>query len=287
MNSPNVILLKKCYANKFLKKILVGNTCCCFSSTYNKLVYIVSCIFCFVGKDTDWLGFWGAYIGTILSSVVAFYVLHKQLEQNHAENRYNRELQISIMEYQTKSQWLTELKSKMVDFYNAFSQNDITMLGDCFVSYDNKGYINKEIKRISDKMKIADFAKGLLFPNKLDNKESECLVKLKTYTEEFNALLEDLNWLANLYDNENFRKDCIVRNKITQDFKKRAKQYNNIKSQRVWNLIDLDATKIYISSIVNQRIYEGVKMISPDKIISIISELIDYEQEKVNKIILK
>lgn len=78
--------------------------------------------FCFVGEDTDWLGFWGAYIGTILSSVIAFYVLHKQLEQNHAENRNNRELQISILEYQTKSQWLTELKSKMVDYYNAFSQ---------------------------------------------------------------------------------------------------------------------------------------------------------------------
>lgn len=243
--------------------------------------------FCFVGKDTDWLGFWGAYIGTILSSVVAFYVLHKQLEQNHAENRYNRELQISIMEYQTKSQWLTELKSKMVDYYYAFSQNDITMLGDCFVSNSNNGYINKEIKRISDKMKIADFATGLLFPNKLDNKESECLFKLKAYTEEFNALLEDLNWLANLYDNEKFRKDCIVRDELTQSFKKKAKQYNNIKSQRVWNLIDLGATKIYISSIANQRIYEGVKMISPDEIISIISELIDYEQEKVNKIILK
>lgn len=242
--------------------------------------------FRFVGADTDWLGFWGAYIGTILSSVIAFYVLHKQLEQNHAENRNNRELQISILEYQTKSQWLTELKSKMVDYYNAFSQNDITMLGDCFGSCDNKEYINKEIKRISDKMKIADFAKGLLFPNKLDNKESECLVKLKRYTEEFNALLEDLNWLVILCDNDKFRTDPTLRNELTQSFKKRAKQYNNIKSQRVWNLIDLGATKIYISSIANQRIYEGVKMISPDEIISIISELIDYEQEKVNKIIM-
>lgn len=239
-----------------------------------------------VGEDTDWLGFWGAYIGTILSSVIAFYVLHKQLEQNHVENRNNRELQISILEYQTKSQWLTELKSKMVDFYNAFSQNDITMLGDCFGSYDNKKYINKEIKRISDKMKIADFAKGLLFPNKLDNKESECLVKLKTYIEEFNALLEDLNWLVILCDNDKFRTDPIFRNKLTQSFKKRAEHYNNIKSQRIWNLIDFGATKIHISSIANQRIYEGVKMIPPDKIISIISELIDYEQGKINKIIM-
>lgn len=240
--------------------------------------------FCFVGEDTDWLGFWGAYIGTILSSVIAFYVLHKQLEQNHTENRNNRELQISILEYQTKSQWLIELKSKMVDFYNAFSQNDITMLGDCFESYDKKEYINKEIKRISDKMKNADFAKGLLFPKDIDHNESKFLVRLHGYEDEFNALLEDLNWLAILFGNDKFRTDPTFRNELTQSFKKKAKQYNNIKSQRVWNLIDLGATKIYISSIANQRIYEGVKMISPDEIILIISELIDYEQEKINKI---
>lgn len=242
--------------------------------------------FCFVGEDTDWLGFWGAYIGTILSSVIAFYVLHKQLEQNHTENRNNRELQISILEYQTKSQWLIELKSKMVDFYNAFSQNDITMLGDCFESYDKKEYINKEIKRISDKMKNADFAKSLLFPKKIDYMESECLGRLNTYTEEFNALLADLYWLALLYDNDKFRTDHTFRNELTQNFKKCTKQHSNIKSRRVWDFIDLSTEKIYISSVVSKRISEGVKNISPGEIISVISELIDYEQEKVNKIIL-
>lgn len=242
--------------------------------------------FCFVGEDTDWLGFWGAYIGTILSSVIAFYVLHKQLEQNHAENRNNRELQISILEYQTKSQWLTELKSKMVDYYNAFSQNDITMLGDCFGIYDNKAYIIKEIKRILDRMKNADFAKSLLFPKKIDYTEHECLGRLNTYTEEFNALIADLYWLALLYDNDKFRTDPTFRNELTQSFKKRANQYNNIKSRRVWDFIDLSTEKIYISLIVSRRINEGIKNISPGEIISVISELIDYEQEKINKIIM-
>lgn len=269
---------------KFLKKYWWVILAVVLAPLIINVLILWPAFFCFVGEDTDWLGFWGAYIGTILSSVIAFYVLHKQLEQNHTENRNNRELQISILEYQTKSQWLTELKSKMVDFYNAFSQNDITMLGDCFESYDKKEYINKEIKRISDKMKNADFAKSLLFPKKIDYTESECLGRLNTYTEEFNALLADLYWLALLYDNDKFRTDHTFRNELTQSFKKKAKQYNNIKSQRVWYLIDLGATKIYISSIANQRIYEGVKMISPDEIILIISELIDYEQEKINKI---
>lgn len=242
-------------------------------------------IFDFVGDDSTWLNFWGTYIGTVLSTMVAFYVLYKQMEQNHTENRNNRELQISILEYQIKSQWLTELKSKMADVYNAFSQNDLTMLGDSYGNYGNNQYIIKEIKRISDKMKDADFAKGLLFPKDIDRNESKFLARLHGYEEEFNALLEDLNWLAILNGNDKFRTDSNFRNEIIQNYKERARQFNNIKSRRVWELIDSGATKISISTIANLRIKEGIENISPDEIMFVISKLIDYEQEKINKIL--
>lgn len=242
-------------------------------------------IFDFVGDDSTWLNFWGTYIGTVLSTMVAFYVLYKQMEQNHTENRNNRELQISILEYQIKSQWLTELKSKMVDVYNAFSQNDLTMLGDSYGNYGNNQYIIKEIKRISDKMKDADFAKGLLFSKDIDRNESKFLARLHGYEEEFNALLEDLNWLAHLNGNDKFRTDSNFRNEIIQNYKGRARQFNNIKSRRAWELIDSGATKISISTIANLRIKEGIRNISPDEIMFVISKLIDYEQEKINKIL--
>lgn len=242
-------------------------------------------IFDFVGDDSTWLNFWGTYIGTVLSTMVAFYVLYKQMEQNHTENRNNRELQISILEYQIKSQWLTELKSKMADVYNAFSQNDLTMLGDSYGFYDKIPYIVKEIKRISDKMKDADFAKGLLFPKDIDRNESKFLARLHGYEEEFNALLEDLNWLARLSDNDKFRTDSNFRNEIIQNYKERARQFNNIKSRRAWELIDSGATKISIRTIANLRIKEGIRNISPDEIMFVISKLIDYEQEKINKIL--
>lgn len=242
-------------------------------------------IFDFVGDDSTWLNFWGTYIGTVLSTMVAFYVLYKQMEQNHTENRNNRELQISILEYQIKSQWLTELKSKMADVYNAFSQNDLTMLGDSYGNYGNNQYIIKEIKRISDKMKDADFAKGLLFPKDIDRNESKFLARLHGYEEEFNALLKDLNWLAHLNGNDKFRTDSNFRNEIIQNYKERARQFNNIKSRRAWELIDFGATKISIITIAKLRIQEGIENISPDEIMFVISKLIDYEQEKINKIL--
>lgn len=85
---------------KFLKKYWWVILAVVLAPLIINVLILWPAFFCFVGEDTDWLGFWGAYIGTILSSVIAFYVLHKQLEQNHTENCNNRELQISILEYQ-------------------------------------------------------------------------------------------------------------------------------------------------------------------------------------------
>lgn len=67
--------------------------------------------------------------------------------------------------------------------------------------------------------------KGLLFPKDIDHNESKFLVRLHGYEDEFNALLEDLNWLAILFGNDKFRTDPTFRNELTQSFKKKAKQY--------------------------------------------------------------
>ena len=47
-----------------------------------------------VGDNTIWLGFWGSYLGAIISASVAFIILAIQHKQNREENKRNRELQI-------------------------------------------------------------------------------------------------------------------------------------------------------------------------------------------------
>lgn len=47
-----------------------------------------------VGDNTIWLGFWGSYLGAIISAGVAFVILAIQHKQNREENKRNRDLQI-------------------------------------------------------------------------------------------------------------------------------------------------------------------------------------------------
>ena len=35
------------------------------------------------GDSSSWLDFWGSYIGAVLSSAIALYILYKQNQQNH------------------------------------------------------------------------------------------------------------------------------------------------------------------------------------------------------------
>ncbi len=73
-----------------------------------------------------WLGFWGGYIGAIISAAVAFIILNKQLNQNHTENEDNRALQLRVLEHSNAQQRLNELKSRLADFQIAFNILAIT-----------------------------------------------------------------------------------------------------------------------------------------------------------------
>ena len=249
--------------------------------------------FGFVGEDTDWLGFWGAYIGTILSSVIAFYVLHKQLEQNHAENRNNRELQISILEYQTKNQWLTELKIKLAEYYKSFSFNDINAIAYRILTKETNASIQiKEtrtsLKQIIDSFNIADFSKGIMFLNELTKEESEFIEKLKSYSDEFCALLEDIDWyMFEVYGHNGG--DYILKNMYVEKTKsyQQEKHTHISKSRRIWDIIIEYDYKITSKNkeIISTRMKEAMLNIKADDIQKTIVNLIDFEQETINNIL--
>lgn len=250
-------------------------------------------IFKFVGKDTDWLNFWGAYIGTVLSSCIAFYVLHKQLSQNNNENENNRTLQINILKYQQKTQWLTELKTKLAEYYKSFSFNDINAIANRMLTKETIAYIQiKEtrvsLKQIIDSFNIADFSKGIMFSNELTKEEINILEKLKSYSDEFCALLEDFDWYMYEVFALNGNDDSLKEMYKNKTKKYQQEEHTHIsKSRRIWDIIIEYDYKITSKNkaIISTRIKEAMQNIKADDIQKTIVELLDYEQEKINKII--
>ncbi len=242
--------------------------------------------FSFVGKDTDWLSFWGAYIGTILSSVIAFYVLHKQLQQNHDENEANRRQQISFIAYQQKSMWLNELKTRMYDYFMAFSQNDIISLIDYYSRHDKKDDIIKEIKRMIDLMSLSIFSKRILFSDVTDKKEKFFWGQLESFDIEFYALLYDIKWLSTYIGESKFRDKSYALNvvHIYKSQNEKARPDLILKSKRIWDIIS-EQENIHVDIIARIRISEAIKNFKRESINKVIVSLINYEQEKINKII--
>lgn len=77
------------------------------------------------GNDTSWLSFWGGYIGSIISSSIAVFILCKQLQQNHNENKDNRKLQLAIVKHEQEKARLSQLKKALTDFILSCNDNEI------------------------------------------------------------------------------------------------------------------------------------------------------------------
>ena len=85
------------------------------------------------GDSSSWLDFWGSYIGAVLSSAIALYILYKQNQQNHIENIANRNLQLSVIKYNQELDKLRDLRTALVDFQASFDYMEITNIASKFV----------------------------------------------------------------------------------------------------------------------------------------------------------
>ncbi|MCD8209045.1 MAG: hypothetical protein LUD72_13995 [Bacteroidales bacterium] len=274
---------------------LIVNLCCYFHSDNGVF-----------GEPRGWTMFLGSYIGAITSCLVTFYVLSKQLEQNHKENSYNRQLQINAIEYQQRTQWLTELKGRLYDLESVFHRSDFDSLADLFtcdmkppISMDYQTKILEKINWIFSKASSAILPVNTMFTEKRDDFETESLVFFNENIEELYAVLDDLQWF--IYNVECMFASAFPHTTIstsqrrsTQDYINRTNAYKEIehshssKSRRIWEIIEsLQYRRDYNAklSIVYTRIREALNQIDLPKIHKAIATLIEHEQEKINAIL--
>ena len=117
-----------------------------------------------VGDNTDWLSFWGDYLGAIISFAIAFIVLFVQREDNHKENEQNRQLQINAIKYQQQRQWLDSLGKTMIDNIMMYNPNHLSYIIN--LMYQKQGFklIHDQIKDLLNHLIITDTAVGFLMP---------------------------------------------------------------------------------------------------------------------------
>ena len=258
-------------------------------------------LFDIVGTSTDWLSFWGGYLGAIISAGVAFTILYiqrkdnkKQNEENRDENKKqnkaNRTLQINVLKHQQKTQWLNELKSKCLEYYLGFDINTLIAFKNSINIFATSQKDSIDIlKELCEKKNSSAFSFGLMFPPQeyLDEKESKFLTTLKDYSNIYNVALFDMIWLCQLIEKNIDIGLCdkqieLHRNGCKLKWGKESKAIEYFENEPT-NLLESADSKIFYKNAINYCITTNINIEDVQKTLV---ALIDYEQDVINKILL-
>ncbi len=156
-----------------------------------------------VGDNTDWLTFWGSYLGGIISTLTALFILYKTLQQNHEENEKNREanelanennrkLQIRILEYQQQMQWLNLFRQASAEYVQLYNTNDLIAVANVFMVDPNVAH--NMLKPLFDRANICDTK--LAYWCKADEKSKELMGKISPKFKQYNEVLQDIQQIV-------------------------------------------------------------------------------------------
>lgn len=163
-----------------------------------------------VGDNTDWLTFWGNYLGGSISALVALFVLFKTLQQNHEENeknrtaneeaneknriaieqenKANRELQIRVIKHQQEMQWLNLFRQASAQYIQIYNTNDLIAIANVLAV--NPQEAHNMLKPLFDRAVIYDTHFAYL--RKENNDAEELMKKISPKFKRYNDVLQDV-----------------------------------------------------------------------------------------------
>lgn len=254
--------------------------------------YIIACpsTESVIADDSAWLSFFGSFFGSAIMVGVTLYVLEKQSSDNQKENTSIKEQNTDLFKYQVKEQWLDKLRQVSGELYTSFNLNDLSTIEDDVLKNNDTEHIREKLKRLKDKINMTIFNWSILFPKELDDTEKKYINNVRNLSNEYIALLEDLEWYLKKIACHNGGNDML--NKIYTEETKKYKEEKESKckthSKRIWDIIESNDYKIYGEQvkIVKERM-KCTEYFSFAIIQKAISDLIGYEEDKINRIIIR
>lgn len=250
----------------------------------NKVI-LLPAMFDVIGEGTDWLSFWGAYLGSIISAAVAFIILCIQKGENEKQNKTNRQLQFNILKYQQEQSYLNDfivISSKLIAIINPLEIKTICKK----LRPDNVNQIENEILTYLNKIRRLELEFSLNI-SETDNKQEKLGSNAKEIVGKFaNALIEIQHFLTIIEVcpipvNYDILKEIVLEPKnsrISESVKEYIINYkpnetDNLKLEYLWEGI--------ISSILDTVAKES------DNLCKIIKDFVSVERNRINNILIK
>lgn len=287
---------------RYIKKYIIQLLLIIVTPLIINTLMVQPMLFPITGDSSSWLGFWGSYIGAVLSSAIALYILYKQNQQNHIENITNRNLQLSVIKYNQELDKLRDLRTALVDFQASFDYLEITNIASKFtdghfdeeermrLNYLVRDMGEKEFKAILllDLIPKSDSVKKFnSIYNKLYNSYSLILGDFSSFLDlmqdlpqtkaEKRTYIEERLSVWDTYDKQ--QKEMVL-NKIPE-FTPQKSISDIIKSHGNYENIEEEA-----SDIVKERLFETIKDSSlMENLKKCIQDILSEEQDRIYAIL--
>lgn len=134
--------------------------------------------------DNVWIGFWGSYLGSMLSAGAAFVILYIQRKDNHKENNNNRQankvenaenrkLQIKEIQYRQEMGWLGDFRKAIVENINVYTPHNLLsiiniLLQDKYTQVQNQE-VQDKTNKLLEKFVQTDSTVGIIMPTSMND----------------------------------------------------------------------------------------------------------------------
>lgn len=192
------------------------------------------------GYPSDWLLFWGTYLAAIASFGMII-ISAISIHHNSLENKANRDLQYNVIKYQTKQQWINQLKEAIVCALDAFDESIINEFLKKYNNHSNEQEFYNLYKGIENKLAKATNAIEMVLMGCNDSMATDFLDVFKEKKIRFMYYVDDIIYILQIPDN--FQNKNGINN--TEYFKQQMEIYKNngfinpdSNPERIWEIAE-------------------------------------------------
>ncbi len=248
------------------------------------------------GNAGDWVGFWGNYIGTIISALIALYVLYHTI----TENAKIREAQVKTIKYTQQQTWLENLRKQLIDNYKMFDMQSFSIATGAVNrgAYDDAVSILMSLNR---NIEFQSHSSSLYFiaenPAAEEAEYNDCVIRIMT---EYGTLINDLIFICTILKSQLSgeplsQKEIIEKAKqvyeiILKSIRYTPNIYNYYKTysalSKIVSLEDNEQFEQNFNNIIKNTLFSSIQIHSRKyELIACTENVLRYEERRINKIL--
>ncbi len=249
-----------------------------------------------VGCPNEWIGFWGNYVGTIISGLIALYVLYHTI----TENAKIREAQIKTIKYTQQQTWLENLRKQLINDYKMFDMQSFSIATGAVNrgAYDDAVSILMSLNR---NIEFQSHSSSLYFivenPAAEEAEYNNCVTRIMT---EYGTLINDLIFICPILKIQALgapmsQKEIIEKAKLSYEIVLKSIRftpniYNYYKTHsalsKIVSLEDNAQFEQNFNNIINNLLISSVQIHSRKyELIACTENVLRYEERRINKIL--